>query len=98
MAKLSPAKRAEIISELTVEEAESLLYDWTLWGRPEQVTPQGDWFVWLIRSGRGWGKTRTGSEFVRESAAKGFKHIALIGQTKADVRDTMIEIGESSLS
>lgn len=29
--------------------------------RPEQLTPRGDWNVWLILAGRGWGKTMTGA-------------------------------------
>ena len=29
--------------------------------RPEQITPAGDWNVWLILAGRGWGKTMTGA-------------------------------------
>jgi len=29
--------------------------------RPEQITPYGDWNVWLILAGRGWGKTMTGA-------------------------------------
>lgn len=29
--------------------------------RPEQITPVGDWNVWLILAGRGWGKTMTGA-------------------------------------
>jgi phage terminase large subunit-like protein len=30
-------------------------------------------------------------------AKDGYSPIALVGQTKADVRDTMIELGESSI-
>ena len=48
-------------------------------------------------SGRGFGKTRTGAELVRKWAYEGRTPIALIGQTKADVRDTMIELGDSSI-
>ena len=29
--------------------------------RPEQISPSGDWNVWLILAGRGWGKTLTGA-------------------------------------
>ena len=29
--------------------------------RPEQITPAGQWNVWLILAGRGWGKTMTGA-------------------------------------
>lgn len=38
--------------------------EWWWMGRPEQFAPSGDWLVWLIRSGRGWGKTRTGAEWL----------------------------------
>jgi phage terminase large subunit-like protein len=38
--------------------------DWWWYGRPEQFAPRGDWLVWLILSGRGWGKSRTGAEWL----------------------------------
>jgi len=43
---------------------------WWFIGRPEQQEPEGDWNVWLILSGRGWGKTRTGSEWLVDSIIK----------------------------
>ena len=87
-----------ILNSLTEEEAQILLYDWKSWARPDQLSPLGDWFSWLLRSGRGAGKTRTGAEWIIEKAKdKNCPPIALIGQTKADVRDTMIELGESSI-
>jgi len=70
---------------------------WAQTARPEQLEPAGDWYCWLIRSGRGWGKTRTGAEWVLQRVRQGYKRIALVAQTKADARDTMIELGESSL-
>lgn len=74
-----------------------LNYDWKFWGRPNQHPPEWDWFVWLIMAGRGWGKTRTGAEWVRDMAEKhpGCR-IALIGETAADCRDVMIK-GDSGL-
>ena len=76
---------------------ERLLYDWRVWRRPKQATPPGDWSIWVILAGRGFGKTRTGAEWVREEVDRGnTRHIALVGATAADVRDTMIE-GESGL-
>ena len=70
---------------------------WDVHRRPSQSTPQGNWRMWLILAGRGWGKTRTGAEFVRQQIDLGMtSHIALVGPTAADVRDTMIE-GESGL-
>jgi len=41
--------------------------------------------------------SRTGAETVIRWAADGYSPIALVGQTKADVRDTMVEIGDSSI-
>jgi len=65
---------------------------WRLKARPEQLPPAGDWAVWLILSGRGWGKTRTGAEWVQEQAATGAcRRMALVAPTAADVRDTMVE-------
>ena len=37
---------------------------WWFIGRPEQQEPEGNWLIWLILSGRGWGKTRTGGEWL----------------------------------
>jgi phage terminase large subunit-like protein len=85
------------IKSLSERELEWYNHDWQIWSRPEQRQPPGDWFVWLLRSGRGFGKTRTGAEWVRERVAAGYKRIALVGQTKADVRDTMLEVGDSAL-
>ena len=86
-----------MLSGLTNRQAAAILYDWTFWARPEQLAPEGEWFIWLLRSGRGFGKTRTGAEFVRQRVREGYRRIALVGQTKGDVRDTMIEVGESAL-
>jgi len=63
--------------------------------RDKQKLPEGDWFVWLIKAGRGFGKTRTGAETIRiwkETNAL----INLVGATAADVRDIMVE-GESGI-
>lgn len=48
-------------------------------------------------SGRGWGKTRTGVEWVIDTAKQhpGWR-LALVARTAADVRDTMVE-GESGI-
>ncbi len=48
-------------------------------------------------AGRGWGKTRTGAEWVRSRVESGkYRRVALIGATAADVRDVMVE-GESGI-
>lgn len=69
---------------------------WLGWRRPEQRTPKGDWRTWLILAGRGWGKTRTGAEWVIDRVEDGAQRIALIAATAADARDVMVE-GESGI-
>jgi phage terminase large subunit-like protein len=84
-------------------DPEGLLYDWKFWGRPNQIAPPGDWLTWLILAGRGFGKTRAGSEWIRAMVcgdtplARGkASRIALIGETAADCRDVMVR-GESGI-
>jgi len=97
MLSLKPSQRNKLIAELSDDECLALLYDWEFWARPEQLPPAQAWSVWLLLSGRGFGKTRTGSEFINWRVRTGSKYIALIGKSKADVRDTMIEVGDSSI-
>jgi phage terminase large subunit-like protein len=53
--------------------------------------------VWLLLAGRGFGKTRTGAEYVRSKVESGEAgRIALVAPTAADARDVMIE-GESGI-
>jgi phage terminase large subunit-like protein len=76
-------------------ERAAAAWAWELVARREQIAPRGDWSIWLVKAGRGWGKTRVGAEWVRSMAKPGAR-IALVGPTAADVRDVMIE-GESGL-
>lgn len=68
---------------------------WELLRRREQTPPEGDWLTWLILAGRGWGKTRTGAEWVQENSNRYGRWI-LAGRTSGDLRDIMIE-GESGI-
>jgi phage terminase large subunit-like protein len=86
------------IESLTPEARESLLYHWPFWARPEQLPPKGDWTNWLILAGRGWGKTRTGSEWTRSvmcgetPLARGqYSRIAIVAETAADARDVIVK-------
>ena len=97
MASLDDAALEQVLDGLTEAQRRAVMYDWTVWRRPKQRTPDGAWRVWLILAGRGFGKTRTGAEFIREQVEAGrASRIALVGATAADVRDTMIE-GASGL-
>lgn len=80
-------------------DPDALLWDWSVWGRPEQQAPEGNWNVWLVLAGRGFGKTRLASEWVREEAkytTTGQRRFALVARTAADVRDVIVE-GESGI-
>lgn len=81
---------------LTDHDALALVHDWRVWARDEQLAPPGGWFAWLVLAGRGFGKTRTGAEWVLERVRAGAKRIALVAPTAADARDTMVE-GESGI-
>jgi phage terminase large subunit-like protein len=87
----------DAFADLSDEQAAALLYDWDLWAREKQKAPAGQWTVWLILAGRGFGKTKTGAEWVRGEVEKGKRgRLALVARTAADVRDVMVE-GESGI-
>lgn len=81
----------------TEEEKEKLLYSFFYTARQKQLPPNGDWLTWLIKSGRGFGKTFVGSNMVIERAKHYKEPIAIIGKNAADVRDVQVEIGDSSI-
>ena len=91
----SPARREKLLARLTAEEAAELYYDWSLWARPDQIAPEGDWVYWLILAGRGAGKTRAGAETAR-AWARAYPIVNLIGATRQDAREIMV-MGESGL-
>jgi phage terminase large subunit-like protein len=93
--ELLPAERAKLLAGLSEKQCVELFHDWSLWARPEQTPPPGDWIYWLILAGRGAGKTRSGAEAVRQWT-KTFAIVNLIGATHDDVREIMV-LGESGL-
>lgn len=98
LAALSVADQERFIKGLSEAQAAALLKDWRgFLARPNQVAPDGDWDIWLLLAGRGFGKTRTGAEWVKEEVEAGrATRIALIAETAADGRDVMVE-GESGI-
>ena len=87
----------KFLAALDDRDAERLLRDWGSIRRPKQSPPGGTWRVWLLLAGRGFGKTRSGAEWVRERIEAGTaRRVALVAPTAADARDVMIE-GESGL-
>jgi len=95
---LPPKQQMARLERLTNEEIARIVYDWRFWARANQIAPINPfWHIWLVLAGRGFGKTRTGAEWIREQVEGGYNgRIHLIGPTAADVRDVMIE-GESGI-
>lgn len=89
---MTKQERAEV-EALTNE----LRYRWELYARPKQLPPPGDWGVWLVLAGRGFGKTRVGAEWVRAQVQGGkARRIALVAKKASEARDVMVE-GESGI-
>ncbi len=91
------AQREGILSEVSEEEGRRLAAYWPLWARDQQLPPAGDWRVWLVMAGRGFGKTRTGAEWVRHVATSDpAARIALVAGSIHEARSVMVE-GESGI-
>lgn len=95
----------EILDGAGPEAISKLDHSWDFWARPHQLEPiegcycgcDGKWLNWVIIAGRGWGKTRTGAEWIHMKANNGtYKLMHLVGATAADARDIMI-LGESGI-
>ena len=77
--------------EFTDELAEILLFEWRFWARPEQLSPEEDWMFWLIKSGRGFGKTKSGVEWLREQEELGYRWLGIVAETEDEFRSVIIE-------
>ena len=110
--RLSPEDREEAIGLLGPEERDGLDRDWPSWAHEGQIVPAkcpdgSDWSTCVIMGGRGFGKTRAGSEWIvsllrqSEDARRGRRSrkplfIALVGATIDDARKVMV-LGPSGL-
>ncbi len=94
---LAPAERRRAIGLLGPQERDTLDRAWEEWAHEGQLAPQGDWSTWVIKAGRGFGKTRAGAEWIAARIAEGGPlRIALVGATLDDARRVMVE-GRSGL-
>lgn len=92
-----PEIRAKVVAALNSIERNKSPFVWELRGRPEQHTPPGDWRIWMVMAGRGFGKTRAGAEWVRMTVEQHpGARIALVSASLAEARAVMVE-GESGL-
>ncbi|QLC23647.1 DNA-packaging protein [Parasphingopyxis algicola] len=94
---LPQTERRALLEELGQARARRLRSAWRVWAGDDQKPPPGDWRIWLILAGRGFGKTRAGAEWVRGIAKNdGAARIALVGASLFEARSVMVE-GESGV-
>ena len=92
LASLPPSLRAEALAGITDKDAEALLYNWRGFNaRQNQIAPEGDWDIWLVLAGRGFGKTEVGAQWIREQVDAGVKSIALVAETQKDLEEVMVK-------
>jgi phage terminase large subunit-like protein len=97
LAREDEATQRRVLRALTRPQRRELNERWACWAHEGQLPPDGDWRIWLMMAGRGFGKTRAGAEWVSALArANPALRIALVGRSNEDVKKVMIE-GESGL-
>lgn len=95
--RLDKIARAQVLRRMTVPQLRTLIEAWPAWAHDGQLPPEGDWRIWLMLAGRGFGKTRAGAEWVSALARwRPDARIALVGATPAEVEKVMIR-GTSGL-
>jgi phage terminase large subunit-like protein len=71
--------------------------EWRWQAHDGQQAPPGEWRIWLIMAGRGFGKTRAGAEWIADRArAHPGARVALVGGSREEVIKVMVE-GPSGL-
>jgi phage terminase large subunit-like protein len=91
--KRSDEDLARIIRRMSALDALRFDSDFEMWAHDGQRPPINDgWRTWLMMAGRGFGKTRAGSEWIHRLATQrpGLR-IALVGANLDDSRRVMVE-------
>ena len=103
LASAPPEVVEEFLGGLSDNALLSLPWVFEFWALPHQLPPEGAWRAWVIMGGRGAGKTRAGSEWVRAQvegatpdAPGRSRHVALVGETIEQAREVMV-FGESGI-
>lgn len=98
-----PETQEKFLDELSEGALLALPWMFEFWAFDHQLPPDGDWRTWVIMGGRGAGKTRAGSEWVRNEVegprpldAGRSARVALVGETIEQVREVMV-FGESGI-
>ena len=89
--KLPPEDRAFALRRLPPSAFRAVAEAWFWRGHRGQLARKGDWLTWLLRAGRGFGKTRAGAEWMwaRVRQTPGAR-IALVGANLGEVGRVMV--------
>lgn len=86
-----PKEFAKALGKMSNQELEDILFDDSLWLRPNQMFHQYPESIVFFMGGRGTGKGHAGSRWVRKMVEEyGARNIGIIGQTAFDVKNVMI--------
>ena len=92
LATLPEKKREEILGELSEDEVTAAFGDWFFDARREQIAPPGDWFIWLIMAGRGFGKNWSGAHWlIDQHQRQGKTNTCIVAATASDLRRYCLE-------
>ncbi|WP_232725614.1 DNA-packaging protein [Qipengyuania seohaensis] len=96
-ARLEDEELAEHVDGMSEGELGEFAHDFRNHAHDGQLPPPDDWYIWLVMAGRGFGKTRAGSEWVRSIADRDPQaRIALVAASLGEARAVMVE-GESGI-
>jgi phage terminase large subunit-like protein len=88
--ELTPRERLRALRRLPAPALRGISEEWWWQAHQGQREPAGDWRIWLLMAGRGFGKTKLGAEWVWARArATPAAEIALVGGTIAEVGRVM---------
>ena len=95
--QLPDEDRRQLLAGLPSWVVDALREEWWWQARGGQMEPGGDWRIWSIIAGRGFGKTRAGAEWVSQRARENpDAQIALVAARAREAERVMIK-GPSGL-
>lgn len=95
-ARLPPERRSYLLGKLRPEARRALAWNWKFWARPKQrPTTIPDHFILLFLMGRGYGKTRSAAERIRDRVYAGAKSIGIIGADTDDAEQYQLGYGST---
>ena len=97
LVRMAPDQRMKALAAMPPPAIRAIAEEWWWQAHRGQGEPRGNWRIWLLRAGRGFGKTRAGAEWVSARARETpGAQIALAGGNLGEVVRVMVK-GPSGL-